>query len=497
MFKTVLIAGRGEIALRVARTCRELGIRTVAVHSTVDRDTCAVEFADEAVQIGPAPTRRSYMNPAAIIEAALRTGADAIHPGYGFLSEDPDFAEICEASGITLIAPPARVLAVLGDKAAARKVMAEAKIPILPGSEPDGADNVLAAAEVTGFPLIIKPVSGGGGKGMVVVSDPRDLRAAYAKARTSAYTIFGDGRVYLERYIPRARHVEVQILADQHGGVMDLGARDCSVQRRQQKLIEESPPPGLSPALIEEMAASAVRGGRSVGYVGAGTLEFLVDPDENYYFIEINCRIQVEHPVTEMITGTDIVREQLRAAAGLPLSAFQGDVAPRGVAMECRVNVEDPDRRFAPTPGRLTEFAFPAGPFTRVDTYGRPGLVITPDYDSLLAKVIVWAPDRKAAIARMDRALSEFRVRGPGVHTTLGFLREILSDPLFREARHTTAIVDRMLAEREAGEKPTRLFTDAARPDPGLGNGVLSPDGLPPQESPPAAAFSERAAPIH
>jgi acetyl-CoA carboxylase, biotin carboxylase subunit len=450
MFTTVLIANRGEIALRVARTCHELGMRTVAVHSTADRDSAVVRFANEAVQIGPPAPKQSYLNTPAIIEAALQTGADAIHPGYGFLSEDPDFAEICESYGIAFIGPPPAVMAQLGDKATARAIMADAGLPALPGSHKslDSAAEAKQAAEEIGYPVIIKAAAGGGGRGMRVVLDPRHFLRAYNETRMSAQAVFGDDRVYIERFLEAARHVEIQVLCDRHGNAIHLGERDCSVQRRHQKLVEETPSPGLPAKLTAQMGEAAVRGACAVGYVGAGTFEFLVDSDGNFYFMEINSRIQVEHPVTEMVTGIDLVRQQLCVAAGLPLSLRQEDVSPRGAAIECRINAEDPDRGFAPTPGVLEEFVPAGGPFTRVDTHGFPGFRVTPDYDSLLAKLIVWAPDRDQARARMERALGEFRVRGPSVRTTIGFLTEVLTHPLFRDGKHTTALVEYMLAER-------------------------------------------------
>jgi acetyl-CoA carboxylase, biotin carboxylase subunit len=453
MFEKILIAARGEIALRVARTCRELGIRTVAVYSTADSGTAVVDFADEAVHIGPPAPRRSYLNAAAIIEAAHATGAEAIHPGYGFLSEDPDFAEICEAGNIRFIGPPASLLAALGNKPLAREIMAAAGLPVL-GSGSGGSacgtqDQVRTEAAAVGYPLIIKPSAGGGGRGMTVVRRAADLLTAHAQARSTAQAIFGDARVYLEPFLDQARHVEVQVLADQYGNVIHLGTRDCSVQRRNQKLIEEAPAPGLSEDVLAGMTSASVHAARVVGYQGAGTFEFLVNNQGRFHFIEINCRIQVEHPVTEMVTGVEIVREQLRAAAGLPLSVVAG--APvRGVSIECRINAEDPRHGFAPAPGRLTEFRCPGGPFTRVDTHGHPGLMITPDYDSLLAKVVVWAPDRAQAISRMDRALSEFRASGPGVATTTDFLRGVLASQLFRNAEHTTALVDQLSTGRSA-----------------------------------------------
>ena len=441
MFKKVLIANRGEIALRVARTCREMGIATVAVHSTADRDSAVVRFADEAVQVGPAAPRRSYLNAGAVVEAAVQTGADALHPGYGFLSEDPDIADICADHGITFIGPHPDVLAKLSDKASARQVMAAAGLPILPGS-PETLDSIGAATEVAdaiGYPLIIKAAAGGGGRGMTVVRDRRDFRTAYQLTRATAQAVFGDGRVYVERYLDAARHIEVQVLCDDHGNAVYLGERDCSIQRRHQKLIEETPAAGMPPGLAGQMGEAAVAGCRAVGYTGAGTFEFLLDTDGRFYLMEINCRIQVEHPVTEMITGIDIVKEQLRVAAGLPLTLGQGDVMPRGASIECRVTTEDPARNFAPTPGLLTEFDVPGGPFVRVDTHGRTGYRVTPDYDSLLAKVVVWGNDRDEAIARMDRALGEFRIRGAGVSTSIEFLRTVLAHEVFRGARHTTS----------------------------------------------------------
>jgi acetyl-CoA carboxylase biotin carboxylase subunit len=449
MFTTVLIANRGEIALRVARTCRELGIRTVAVHSTSDRDSPVVRFAEESVQIGPAAARSSYLNAAAIVQAALLTGAEAIHPGYGFLSEDPDFAEICETNGLTFVGPPAEVLWRLGDKAQARETAAAAGLPVLPGS-PRTLDTRLeakAVADDLGYPVIIKAAVGGGGRGIKTVWHTREFAQAYADARASAQAVFGDSRVYVEKYLESARHVEVQVLADRHGNVVHLGERDCSVQRRRQKLIEETPAPGLPPGLADRMCAAAAHVARVAGYVGAGTFEFLVDADGDFYFLEANCRIQVEHPVTEMVAGIDLIREQLYLAADHRLSLQQEDVDLRGVALECRVNAEDPGRGFAPTPGVVEEFVPPGGPFTRVDSHCHVGLRVTPDYDPLLAKVAVWAPDREQAIARMERVLGEFRVAGRGMATTIGFLRETLAHPLFRDAKHTTSLVDQMLAE--------------------------------------------------
>jgi acetyl-CoA carboxylase biotin carboxylase subunit len=442
MFDKILVANRGEIALRVVRTCREMGIRTVVVHSTADRDSAAVRAADESVQVGPAGPRRSYLSVPAIVEAALATGAQAVHPGYGFLSEDPDFAEICADNGLVFIGPPPDVMARLGDKSIARAEMAACGLPLLPGSSGtvDSTADAVELADRIGYPVIIKAVAGGGGRGMTVVREPRHLVRAYRATRASAQAVFGDGRVYLERYCDRARHVEIQILADRHGNVVHLGERDCSVQRRHQKLVEEAPAPNLPDSLCAEMAAAAVEGARTVGYEGAGTFEFVVS-DNRFYFMEINCRIQVEHPVTEMVTGVDLVREQIRVAAGHPLALRQDDLVLRGVSIECRVNAEDPARDFAPAAGQLTDFVPPGGPFTRVDTHAYSGWRITSDYDSLLAKVVVWGPDRQQAIARMDRALAEFRIRGHGVRTTLPVLRQVLAEPRFVAGEHETGLI--------------------------------------------------------
>ena len=446
MFSKVLIANRGEIAVRIARTCREMGIRSVGVYSTADRDPRVLRHFDESVYIGPASARHSYRNIPAIIEAALQTGSEAIHPGYGFLSEDPDFAEICADAGLAFVGPEPGHLAVLGDKSTARALMRRAGLPLLPGS----VEPVATAAQATslaadiGYPVIVKAVAGGGGKGMEVVATAAELLPAFERAGVTARAVFGDERLYLERYLNPARHVEVQVLCDRHGNGVHLGTRDCSVQRRHQKLLEEGPAPGLSAATATAMGEAAVRAACEIGYVGAGTFEFLVGDDESFHFMEINARIQVEHPVTEAITGIDLVREQLAVAAGHQLSMRQEDVVPRGVAVECRVNSEDPDRGFVPTAGALDRFEPPGGAFTRTDTHAYPGYVIGPDYDSLVAKVIVWAPDRDQAINRMDRALAEFDIAGRGVKTTIPFLQRVLADSEFRKAAHSTVLVDRL-----------------------------------------------------
>ncbi|MBA8826222.1 acetyl-CoA carboxylase biotin carboxylase subunit [Saccharopolyspora lacisalsi] len=449
-FDTILVANRGEIALRVLRSCRELGVRVVVAHSTADADSAAVRYADTTVCIGPPAAGKSYLNRAAVLEAAKRTGAQAIHPGYGFLSEHPDFAEACEAEGVVFVGPPAEVMMRLGDKVAARSSMAEAGVPMLPGtlhpvtSEQQAAE---AAAEI-GYPVIVKAAAGGGGRGMHVVHDPDEFSEAYRRTTATARTLFGDGRVYVERYLASARHVEVQLLCDTHGNAVHLGDRDCSVQRRHQKLVEEAPAPGLPDEVRDRMGDDVVRAALVTGYVGAGTFEFLVDDEFNHYFMEVNCRIQVEHPVTEMVTGIDLVAEQLHVAAGAALPFGQDDVRMTGTAVECRVNAEDPDSDFRPAAGLLSEFTPPGGAFVRVDTHCRPHYRIPAEYDSLLAKVAAWAPDRAGALARMHRALGEFDIAGTGVHTTTRFLRNLIGQPVFARAEHDTGLVTAILSER-------------------------------------------------
>jgi acetyl-CoA carboxylase biotin carboxylase subunit len=446
LFNRLLIANRGEIAVRVARACRELGIGVVAVYSTADRDSAVVRMADEAVHIGPPPAQDSYLNVPNIIEAALQTGAQAIHPGYGFLSEDPDFAEICAKEGLVFVGPRPEVMARLGDKTRARALMAAAGLPLLPGTVDPVAtahEGQRIAADI-GYPVIIKAAAGGGGRGVTVVRDPADFAAAFHATRQTARAVFGDPAVYLERFLTSARHVEVQVLADEHGNAVHLGERDCSVQRRHQKLLEEAPSSRLDERQRAALGELAVRGALAVGYTGAGTLEFLLDTDGRCYLMEMNARIQVEHPVTEMVTGIDLVQEQIRIAAGQRLRVAQHQISVTGAAVECRINAEDPDRDFAPTPGRLVEFELPAGPWTRVDSGYRQGATVPPNYDSLLAKLIVWAPTRTAALARMRRALAELRVSGPGIATTAAFHQAVLGDPSFRAGTHDLNLVDRI-----------------------------------------------------
>jgi acetyl-CoA carboxylase, biotin carboxylase subunit len=447
MFRKILIANRGEIALRVIRACRELGIRTVAVFSEADRESLHVRFADEDVCIGPPPARESYLNIPRIIASAEITGADAIHPGYGFLAENAEFSEICEKSDITFIGPTPDQIRVMGDKAAARRTMREVGVPIVPGTDAIGdLEEAAAAADEIGFPVLIKAAAGGGGKGMRVARDADEFARQFNMARNEAGAAFNDDSVYLEKYLARPRHIEFQILGDRHGRLIHLGERDCSIQRRHQKLIEEAPSPALTPALRERMGEAAVRGAKSIDYIGAGTIEFLLDEDGSFYFMEMNTRIQVEHPVTEMCTGLDLIKEQIRAAAGLQISVPEGPVELRGHAIECRINAEDPERNFAPSPGTVTTFHPPGGPGVRLDTHVYTGYRVPPFYDSLLAKLIVHGSNRQEALARMRNALSSFVVEG--VHTTIPFLLEVLEHPAFIAGEVDTKFLERLFAER-------------------------------------------------
>jgi acetyl-CoA carboxylase biotin carboxylase subunit len=452
VFSKVLIANRGEIALRVARACRELGIKSVAVYSSADKDSAVVKFADEAVQIGPPPPSKSYLHIPNIIGAALKTDADAIHPGYGFLSEDPYFAEICAESGITFIGPRPEVMESVGDKATARDLMSKAGLPLLPGTiEPvNTVDEAHDIAADIGYPVIVKAVAGGGGRGMSVIWKEEDLAALYQSTRATAQAVFKNSAVYIERYLAAPRHTEVQIVCDNHGQGVYFGERDCSVQRRHQKLIEEAPSIHLNEETRRDIGERAVAGALSVGYTGAGTMEFLLDDEGRLYFMEMNARIQVEHPVSEMVTSSDLIQEQIRVAAGEPLSVAQEDLKLRGHAIECRVNAEDPDNNFAPAAGKLDTYVPPGGPYTRVDSHCFPGWTISPFYDSLIAKLIVWAPDRDAAIDRLLRALSEFQIEGRGVKTTIPFHQRVLDNAQFRSGDVTTDFLEHFLAEEAA-----------------------------------------------
>ena len=446
MFEKVLIANRGEIALRIIRACRELGVRTVAIYSEADRDSLHVRFSDEEVCVGPPPSRESYLNIPRIIAAAEITGAEAIHPGYGFLAENAEFAEVCERSGFVFVGPGAEQIRKMGNKAEARRTMEDAGVPVVPGTEGrvDDPDEARAAAEEIGFPLMIKAASGGGGKGMRIARSADEFDRAFSMARSEADAAFDDPSVYLERFVEDPRHVEIQVLADEHGRVTHLGERDCSVQRRHQKLIEEAPSPILDPETRAAMGEAAVRGAEAIGYSNAGTVEFLVGADGNFYFMEMNTRIQVEHPVTEWVTGVDLVKEQLRIAAGGDL-ALDGPPEMEGHAIECRINAEDPDQGFRPAPGKITAFHAPGGLGVRVDTHVYDDYLIPPHYDSLLGKLIVHARDREEALTRAWHALDEFVIEG--VPTTIPFLQRVLRHPDFEAGAIDTRFVERMKEE--------------------------------------------------
>jgi acetyl-CoA carboxylase, biotin carboxylase subunit len=446
-FSKILIANRGEIALRIVRTCEELGIATVAVHSTVDQSALHVQLADEAVCIGEAPSAKSYLNIPNIISAALTRGATAIHPGYGFLAENAKFAEICADHNIHFIGPSPDSMRRMGDKSTAKDTMQKAGVPTVPGSDGIVADEEAAKvlAESIGFPLMVKATAGGGGRGMRLVREPEDLVKLFLAAQGEAEAAFGNGDVYLEKFIEKPRHIEFQILADTHGNVVHLGERDCSIQRRHQKLLEEAPSAALNPDLRQKMGDAAVKAAQSIGYVGAGTVEFLLDAFGNFYFMEMNTRIQVEHPVTEMITGLDLIAEQIRIAQGETLSFTQDQVVLRGHSIECRINAEDPDHNFRPTPGRILAYLAPGGPGVRMDSHVYPDYEIPPYYDSLIGKLIVWGPDRQTAIARMQRALQECAITG--VSTTIGFHQKILANAEFRAGLVYTNFVEQMQAQ--------------------------------------------------
>ena len=442
MFKKILIANRGEIALRVIRACRELGVQTVAVYSEADRESLHVRFADDDVCIGPAPARESYLNIPRIIAAAEIAGADAIHPGYGFLAENAEFAETCAASNISFIGPTAEQIRVMGDKAAARRAMLAVGVPIIPGTEGgvDDPEEALVFARKIGFPVIIKAAAGGGGKGMRVAADPDDFVRSFQLARSEALSAFGNGDVYVEKYLERPRHIEFQIMGDRHGNVIHLGERDCSVQRRHQKLIEESPSPAVTAKMREEMGNAAVKGAKAIDYVGAGTIEMLLNEDNSFYFMEMNTRIQVEHPVTEMLTGEDLVKEQIRVASGEKLS-IKSPVERRGHVIECRVNAEDPARNFQPSPGKIDVFHPPGGPGVRLDTHVYAGYTVPPFYDSLLAKVICQGRDRPEALKRMQVALESFIIEG--VTTTIPFLGRVMANKTFQSGKIDTRFLER------------------------------------------------------
>lgn len=458
MFNKILIANRGEIALRVIYACRELGIKTVAVYSQADEHSLHVRFADEDVCIGPARSLDSYLNVPAIISAAEITGADAIHPGYGFLSESAYLAEVCEACHIKFIGPYPNVIRLMGDKARARRAMKKAGVPILPGSDGpmQNEGQAIEVAKELGYPVIIKAVAGGGGRGMRVARNAEELPKLLKTATREAEAAFGVGDVYLEKYVESPRHIEVQVLGDHHGNVVHLGERECSIQRRHQKLIEEAPSVALSQKQRRRLGSAVVDAARAVQYTNAGTFEFLMDPRGNFYFLEANTRLQVEHPVTEFVTGIDIVKEQIRIAAGKRLAVKQGDIEFRGHAIECRVNAEDPET-FVPSPGVIHAFSVPGGPGVRVDSYAHSECTVSPYYDSLVAKIITYGRDRSEAIARMRRTLEMTVV--DGIKTTIPLHLKILADPDFVAGRLSTAFMDRFLKEKE---KPAGSLAESA-----------------------------------
>ncbi|MDP4152032.1 MAG: acetyl-CoA carboxylase biotin carboxylase subunit [Bacillota bacterium] len=441
MFKKILIANRGEIAVRIIRACREMGIETVAVYSDADREALHAELADEAVCIGPGPSKDSYLNIQNILSAALLTGAEAIHPGYGFLSEKSTFAQMCSECNIVFIGPKASMIEAMGNKDSARRTMMSAGVPVVPGTEhpPEDEDAALIEAGHIGFPVMIKASAGGGGRGMRIARSEEDFKKAYPAAKAEARNAFGDDTMYIEKLVENARHIEFQILADNFGNTVYLGERDCSIQRRNQKLLEESPSPAMSDTLRRKMGEAAVNAARAVGYQNAGTVEFLLDKNNNYYFMEMNTRIQVEHPVTEMATGIDLLKEQIRIAAGERLNLRQADININGHTIECRINAEDPENGFCPSPGTIETLHIPGGPGIRVDSAIYQGLKVPPYYDSMLAKLIVHGKDRNEAIVKMLSALGEFIIEG--VKTNIDFESSILRHPQFLEGKFTTAFI--------------------------------------------------------
>jgi len=453
MFSKILIANRGEIALRVMRACREMGIRSVAVYSQVDRDSLHVRFADEAICIGAAPSSNSYLNIPAIISAAEITDVEAIHPGYGFLAENSHFAEICESCNITFIGPTPENIKLMGDKMAARTVMQKAGLPIVPGSTAiiKNKEEAIKTARKIGYPVIIKAAAGGGGKGMRICHNDIRLAASLKTAQAEAEANFGNPNVYIEKYLEKPRHIEIQILADKHGHTVYLGERDCTIQRRHQKLLEESPSPAIDNKLRRRLGELAVRGAKLVNYISAGTIEFLLDRHNNFYFMEMNTRIQVEHPVTELVTGIDLIKAQILVAANKKLDFQQDNIQIKGSAVECRINAEDFENNFMPSPGKIETLIMPGGPGVRLDTHIYPGYEVSPYYDSLLAKVITHGRNRQEAIRIMQRALSEFHIAP--IKTTVPFHLRLLENPLFLKGDISTHFVQEMLKEEQKGEE--------------------------------------------
>jgi acetyl-CoA carboxylase biotin carboxylase subunit len=440
-FKKVLVANRGEIAVRVTRTLHEMGIASVAIYSEPDRKSLHVRVADEAYPVGPAAASESYLRIDKVLDAAKKSGCDAIHPGYGFLSENPEFADACERAGITFIGPPASAMRKLGSKTAARDVMSAAGVPIVPGATCDTTEEATAAASRIGFPVMLKAASGGGGKGMRLVHSADEMKSAWERARSEAKKFFGDDTVYIEKAIIRPRHVEIQVLGDREGNLVHVFERDCSIQRRNQKVVEETPSPAASRALVDQMGRIAVQGAKAVGYFSAGTFEFLVSEDGQFYFLEMNTRLQVEHPVTELVSGLDLVREMVLVAQGEKLGFTQTDLSARGAAIECRIYAEDPSSGFLPSPGTIEHLVVPAGPGVRDDGGAYPGCTISSFYDPLISKLSVWAPTRERAVARMRRALSEYVVTG--IRTNLAFHEKLFSHPDFVAGNYDTGFLER------------------------------------------------------
>ena len=443
MLKKVLIANRGEIAVRIIRACKELNIKTVAIYSEADKDALHTKLADEAVCVGPAQSSKSYLNIQNILEAACTTNCDSVHPGFGFLSENASFAKMCEESNLKFIGPSYKVIDMMGNKSNSKELMKNAKVPVVPGSDGciENVKEAIECAKKIGYPVLLKASAGGGGKGIRKVEFESEMENAFNLVKQEAKVSFNDDAIYMEKFIVNPRHVEMQVLADEHGNVVHLGERDCSVQRRNQKVLEESPSMVLTDELRAKMGKAAIRAVKASGYTNAGTIEFLVDKDKNFYFMEMNTRVQVEHPVTEMITGTDIIKEQLRIAAGEPISCMDKvPFSPNGHAMEFRINAEDPDMDFRPCPGNITRFETPSGPGVRVETYIKEGSRISPYYDSMVAKLIVWGNDREECIARGKRALEEFRIEG--IKTTIPFHQKVLDMDAFVEGRVYTDFIE-------------------------------------------------------
>ncbi len=450
MLKKVLVANRGEIAVRILRACRELGLQTVAIYSEVDRNAMHVRYADEAYCIGQAPARESYLRIDRIVDVAIRSGADSIHPGYGFLAENEDFARASNEAGITFIGPPAAVIQSMGNKIQARRALSRQGVPVVPGTfDPLRDDEILAAANQVGFPIFIKAAAGGGGKGIRYVQDAEELPSALARARSEAESAFGDGTVYVEKIISPARHIEFQVLADHQGNVIHLGERECSIQRRHQKLVEESPSVALDTDLREKMAKAAIRATQAANYVNAGTIEFLLDKDRNFYFIEMNTRLQVEHPVTELVTGVDIVKEQIRIASGRPITYQQKDIQQRGWAFECRITSEDPYNGFLPSTGKIISLYEPTGPGVRIESGVYEGFEVSLYYDPLIAKLCVWGSDRANAIMRVKRALSEYKILG--IATSIPFHQKLFQSTNFIGGVFDTTFVDDRFSMEQGG----------------------------------------------